>query len=65
LDFKTKSNFAFLKEEGQKRTSILLGKWNHEKHIEWINTTPPKKSDGNVRERQYGFSLSIIYVILF
>ncbi len=43
----------FLKEEGQHRTSILLGTWNRDKHIEWINKNPKKKPSANIRDRQY------------
>jgi hypothetical protein len=42
-----------LKEEGQHRTSILLGTWNRAKHIEWLNTNPKKRLSGNIRDRQY------------
>jgi hypothetical protein len=45
--------FLYLKEEGQHRTSILLGTWNRAKHIEWINKNPKKRSFGNIRDRQY------------
>jgi hypothetical protein len=43
----------FFKEEGEQRTSIILGKWNHGKHIEWIHTNPKRKSPGNSKDRQY------------
>ncbi|CAF5034190.1 unnamed protein product, partial [Rotaria socialis] len=39
-------------EEGQHRVSILLGTWNREKHIEWLNKSPKKRSAGNTRDRQ-------------
>jgi len=42
----------FLKEEGQQRTTVLLGKWDREKHIEWVKANPRKRSSGNVKERQ-------------
>ncbi|CAF1192809.1 unnamed protein product [Adineta steineri] len=40
-------------EEGQHRTSILLGTWNRDKHIEWLNTNPKKRLAGNIRDRQF------------
>lgn len=40
-------------EEGQHRTSILLGTWNREKHIEWLTKNPKKKPSKNVRDRQF------------
>ncbi|UJR36910.1 hypothetical protein I4U23_029623 [Adineta vaga] len=40
-------------EEGQHRTSILLGTWNREKHIEWLNKNPKKRLAGNIRDRQF------------
>ncbi|CAM4809074.1 unnamed protein product [Rotaria magnacalcarata] len=40
-------------EEQNKRTEILLGTWNYQKHVEWINTNPKKKSDDKTVERQY------------
>lgn len=40
-------------EEGQHRTSILLGKWNREKHIEWLAKNPKKRPSGNLRDRQF------------
>jgi endoplasmic reticulum lectin 1 len=44
--------FSYLKEEGQHRTSILLGKWNRDKHIAWLNKNPKKRPSGNIRDRQ-------------
>ncbi|CAF3462684.1 unnamed protein product [Rotaria sp. Silwood1] len=40
-------------EESETQTIIVLGTWNHEKHIEWINTNTKKKSDRYIKERQY------------
>jgi hypothetical protein len=42
-----------IQEEGQHRTSILLGTWNRAKHIEWLNANPKKKLSSNVHDRQY------------
>jgi hypothetical protein len=50
--FKLKGFALFLKEEGQHRTSILLGTWNRDKHIAWLNKNPKKRPAGNVRDRQ-------------
>jgi endoplasmic reticulum lectin 1 len=55
----------FLKDEGEQRTSVLLGKWNPSKHIEWINTNPRRRTTGNAKERQYELFISIIYFQLF
>jgi hypothetical protein len=48
-----------LKEEGQHRTSILLGTWNRDKHIEWMNKNPKKKPSANIKQRQYEKKLEI------
>jgi hypothetical protein len=48
-----KNKRLFFKDEGQQRTSVLLGTWNLDKHIEWINANPKKRYTGNVKERQY------------
>ncbi|CAF1090766.1 unnamed protein product [Rotaria sordida] len=40
-------------EEQGTRTTIQLGTWNYEKHVEWINTNPKKKSDSDYKQRQY------------
>jgi endoplasmic reticulum lectin 1 len=40
-------------EEGQHRTSILLGTWNRDKHIAWLNKNPKKRPAGNIRDRQF------------
>ncbi|UJR09269.1 hypothetical protein I4U23_013514 [Adineta vaga] len=40
-------------EENEQRTSILLGLWNREKHIEWIHSNSDKRSNQNNQERQY------------
>ncbi len=63
---KKNRNFLFLKEEGEQRTSIILGKWNPSKHIEWINTNPRRRSTtGNIKERQYELSCKIYFDDLF
>jgi hypothetical protein len=50
-----KNKIFYLKEEGSQRTSIILGTWNHQKHVEWINPNPKKRSAGNTKDRQYEF----------
>ncbi|CAF3829646.1 unnamed protein product [Rotaria sordida] len=40
-------------EEGQHRISVLLGTWNRDKHIEWLNKNPKKKPSGNTKDRQF------------
>ena len=55
----------FLKDENTQRLSILLGTWNPEKHIEWINANPKKRSTGNAKERQYKFHKSLLSIIHF
>ena len=50
-----KSLIGLFKDEPGGRTSVVLGKWNREKHIEWIKTYPKRKLRGNVKERQYEF----------
>jgi len=57
--------FLYLKEEGQHRTSILLGTWNRAKHIEWINKNPKKRSFGNIRDRQYKNKIHCFFFNLF
>jgi len=54
-------NKILLKEEGQHRSSILLGTWNRNKHIEWLNTNPKKKQSGNIRDRQYRNFIIILF----
>ena len=50
--FGSERYFFALQEEGQHRTSILLGKWNREKHIAWLNKNPKKRPVRNIRDRQ-------------
>ncbi|CAF1283694.1 unnamed protein product [Adineta steineri] len=40
-------------DEGQTRTSVLLGTWNREKHIEWVNANQEKKTNKNKKGQQY------------
>ncbi|CAF0839133.1 unnamed protein product [Didymodactylos carnosus] len=40
-------------EDGMHRTSVLLGKWNQEKHINWINANPKKRPLANVNKRTF------------
>ena len=44
---------AFFQDEGHQKTSIVLGRWNHEQHVEWTKTNPKKRFTGNRKERQY------------
>lgn len=39
-------------DDTDQRVSIFLGKWNQEKHVEWITNNPKKKSTSNIKERQ-------------
>jgi hypothetical protein len=57
--------FFFLKEEGQHRTSILLGTWNRAKHIEWLNKNPKKRPTGNIRDRQYKNVFRLFFLFSF